>query len=692
VIVYHSSHSNLKAPPKQRHVFALLALNLLVGCQQARLAPMAGETASVTGGSDFLLAAPRPEVGPRRVVFFVDQSYSMIGGICPTDVNNQQEPLDPIEWDVKKATNPGKPCKPEEAQSVGHDPNANRLKMMDSWLKELESAPDTKVLIIPFSGGYMETRRRNTRFGGTPFGGGIPFDQHGFDTIRDAKDYMFGLHSEHRADLATVESGTNENRFMGTSVPAPFLQRLSGTIFDDMKNLQQQGLLGKARYSLVYLSDGLMTPTMAQAKTALNLKKCAHSCLGVNSTRRCSAECRGYTQDIYDFWGSPEENSLNNIKNKLRAIQGLTEYLGEGRMEMSFVLLNPEKLTAEEKDAKNNYLMDLRASFPQARHYQWSRAEPPFSLIATTNQVVSYRLTALYALNLNYRVNPFGEIDADSDADGLFDRDELRLGTDPKNARTGGVCLDSLSVLESYRRRCNTDTRDKTCDPKLDLDADGLNECEENILGSQAMDFDTDGDGIPDGLEVLYGLSINRDDSVLDSNNDNQTNLANFQLNLMPQHSPDLVPPANKVLLRKESRGSQSSKTPDGLRVQREAYSVRLDSAPVGPTLAPTTGHDLALTRKAGSAANSQERILGGAGPSGKNTIVFLARVIDSTDPTRAIWMQHRQSVDTKWNRNALDADLSQMTTLPARDPISINDAIKDRGNTSTTMKTGGAH
>ena len=38
--------------------------------------------------------------------------------------------------------------------------------------------------------------------------------------------------------------------------------------------------------------------------------------------------------------------------------------------------------------------------------------------------------------------------------------------------------------------------------PGIDTDADGLSDCEENIIGTDPTQADHDLDGIPDGLEI----------------------------------------------------------------------------------------------------------------------------------------------------------------------------------------------
>ncbi len=98
----------------------------------------------------------------------------------------------------------------------------------------------------------------------------------------------------------------------------------------------------------------------------------------------------------------------------------------------------------------------------------------------------------------------------DHDGDGIDDRDELALGTDPANPDTDGDGLND-----------GNETALGTNPLVFDTDGDGLSDGDEvNLYGTDPLKADSDGDGLGDGTEVLAGSDPNNPDSDGDGLND----------------------------------------------------------------------------------------------------------------------------------------------------------------------------
>lgn len=95
------------------------------------------------------------------------------------------------------------------------------------------------------------------------------------------------------------------------------------------------------------------------------------------------------------------------------------------------------------------------------------------------------------ALGIGASYYVVGELDCDED--GLNDREEKRIGTDPCVPDTDG---DRLTDIEEVRKH-GTDPL------KADSDDDGLDDARElNVTGTHPLQSDSDGDGLLDGREV----------------------------------------------------------------------------------------------------------------------------------------------------------------------------------------------
>lgn len=98
----------------------------------------------------------------------------------------------------------------------------------------------------------------------------------------------------------------------------------------------------------------------------------------------------------------------------------------------------------------------------------------------------------------------------DSDGDGFFDAEELRIGTDANLVDTDGDGFDDytevslgFSPLKKNRKMSN-----------MDSDADGLRDDVEYKIGTQLTQADSDNDGFSDGIEIRNGFDPLRTDPM----------------------------------------------------------------------------------------------------------------------------------------------------------------------------------
>ncbi|MBY0276938.1 thrombospondin type 3 repeat-containing protein [Candidatus Binatia bacterium] len=104
-------------------------------------------------------------------------------------------------------------------------------------------------------------------------------------------------------------------------------------------------------------------------------------------------------------------------------------------------------------------------------------------------------------------------LDADTDDDGLNDGDEVADGTDPKDADS-----DDDGVVDGTEVEDSTDPND------ADTDDDGLTDGEEHADGTDPLDADSDDDGIEDGEDDdSTPCDVQTDPSCNDDSNDDES-------------------------------------------------------------------------------------------------------------------------------------------------------------------------
>ncbi len=117
----------------------------------------------------------------------------------------------------------------------------------------------------------------------------------------------------------------------------------------------------------------------------------------------------------------------------------------------------------------------------------------------------------------------------DSDGDGLGDKVERQLGTNPLVKDSDGDQIgDFVETLISHNPTQPEENLPICAElgdpPYTDEDRDHLNSCEELLVGTEPTLPDTDGDGLIDWVELVLGTDYLRPDTLSDSDGDGAVN------------------------------------------------------------------------------------------------------------------------------------------------------------------------
>jgi len=135
-----------------------------------------------------------------------------------------------------------------------------------------------------------------------------------------------------------------------------------------------------------------------------------------------------------------------------------------------------------------------------------------FSITSALNVKASFWQNMFSNESGNKEKSIFDISDLDSDSDGLSDKEEYKLGTNPYKADSDeDGYTDKEEVIAGY------DPLKQEGNNLIDIDGDGLTGEDEKKYGTNPNKVDTDYDGYPDGMEVIFGKDpLKADYSFLD--------------------------------------------------------------------------------------------------------------------------------------------------------------------------------
>lgn len=131
----------------------------------------------------------------------------------------------------------------------------------------------------------------------------------------------------------------------------------------------------------------------------------------------------------------------------------------------------------------------------------------------------------IFAVNTNSIPGPSGPL-VDSDGDGLDDALENDDNLNPLDEDTDGDLFSDFLELSFSNQGFNPtdpDIPNIDCVAADDADGDGLRGCEERFYNTDPGLPDSDGDGLPDGIEPRFGLNPSAKDTLVDHDFDGAT-------------------------------------------------------------------------------------------------------------------------------------------------------------------------
>jgi hypothetical protein len=236
---------------------------------------------------------------------------------------------------------------------------------------------------------------------------------------------------------------------------------------------------------------------------------------------------------------------------------------------------------------------------------------------------------------------------ADTDGDSLTDAEEADEGTNPNKMDTDGDGF-SDGVEVRFRRQgvpfdpiqiadADGGGLDPGCPPPLrgsDNDCDGLLDCDEQFIGTNANVVDSDRDGIPDGVEWRGGTQGSSPDLDEDPDSDGLNSRAELRLHTNPVEVDTESLSVDGYRYKMEAEGP-----PD--EVGRQCYTFRVDNVLLAPTIAEVT--DAGYDGGVGLPLDGGLTLLRGAG---YNDLWLSVAMIPGDDPTaRTITRAYRYQI-----------------------------------------------
>ncbi len=298
--------------------------------------------------------------------------------------------------------------------------------------------------------------------------------------------------------------------------------------------------LARTKYVVVFLSDGDPFPSCCSRRSEevglcnrdTNLFFCENpDAIRQNPTQLPFHEAGADYNQPYQIYGA------------VRDIMALEETFGAGEIRLHTAFLFDPNLVESLDPVTNCYtiagvnfvcrdeaieLLGNIARIGQGIFRDFSAAEEIDFLGFDLSSVRRERgLRNLFVAHRSATLDDRFAPEPDSDGDGLPDRVEFEIGSSRTDPDTDGDGFSDLLEFRFTRGGLDPLVPNPGCtgeDDRRDVDGDGLLACEERFLGTSDRFFDSDADGLPDGLELRVRLDPAAHDALLDADLDGVRN------------------------------------------------------------------------------------------------------------------------------------------------------------------------
>ena len=381
------------------------------------------------------------------------------------------------------------------------DPDGTRATAAIQLLDSLPNEPDVEIAVMLFAGA-------TTAF--------LTQSQAGDGGMRDGFVRVTDLTASDRTRIySQILNFRNPNSNRDSTDFVKALADIYTLLSDDVSAASRSGTAARARYSVIFLSDG--HPTNDQDNELLY----GDAVTRIRQLRLQADDVRFNTVHVF---------------NPLQPVSSVCDLSPDSGVGCPMLIVNQDAERLERMaELGGGDFRDFRnhepINFLSFRFGQLRRAWDVKELIAT-----------------NFSALPGSDpLQADTDGDGLTDAQERVERTDPHKKDTDG---DGFSDgVEVYFRALGAPfDPDQVADPDgggldpgcptplraADSDCDGLLDCDEQIIGSNALLTDSDRDGVPDSIEWQERLSPASDDLDEDPDTDGLVNRLEARLHMDP--------------------------------------------------------------------------------------------------------------------------------------------------------------